>query len=131
MLSIGLKGNVTVTVNEDQTASAWGSGLLPVYATPAMIALMESTASKSVEPYLDEGFSTVGTLVNVRHLAATPAGMRVTCESELIQIDRKRLVFKVTAYDEKEPIGEGIHERFIISKEKFMEKTVGKVNQTD
>jgi predicted thioesterase len=127
MIDIGLKGNSNVTVGQDQTASAWGSGLLPVYATPAMIALMESTAAKSVEPYLEEGYSTVGILINIRHLAATPAGMKVRCESELIEIDRKRLVFKVRAYDEMELIGEGTHERFIINKGKFMEKAKGKV----
>lgn len=122
MIKIGLKGSSAVTVNENQTASAWGSGLLPVYATPALIVLMESTAAKSVESYLDEGYSTVGTLVNIKHIAPTPPGMEVRCESELIEIDRKRLVFKVTAYDEKEMIGEGIHERFIINKVKFMAK---------
>jgi predicted thioesterase len=129
MLNIGIKESSVITVSRDQTASAWGSGYLPVYATPAMVAFMESTAAKSVEPYLEEGYSTVGILVNIRHLAATPAGMKVHCESELMEIDRKRLVFKVSAYDEKELIGEGTHERFIIDINRFMERAAGKLKR--
>ncbi len=91
-----------------------------------MITLIENTASASVEEYLEEGQGTVGTFVNVKHLAATPIGMSVTCETELTQVDRKRLVFETKVYDESELIGEGIHERFIIDKEKFMKKAEGK-----
>jgi predicted thioesterase len=79
-----------------------------------------------VSPLLEEGQSTVGTIVNVKHVAATPVGMEVSCESELIEIDRRRLVFNVKAYDECGLIGEGVHERFIIDVEKFMSRTNGK-----
>lgn len=128
MLEIGLKGNKSELVNDKNTAEVYGSGDLPVYATPAMIGLMEYTASSSVLPHLPEEQTTVGTLVNVKHLAATPVGMKITCESELIEIDRRRLVFNVKAFDECGIIGEGIHERFIIDREKFMAKTNSKGN---
>ena len=126
MLEIGIKGNKKVIVDGTNTAEVYGSGDLPVFATPAMIGLMEFTASKSVAEHLEKGQSTVGTIVNVKHLAATPVGMEVYCESELVEIDRRRLVFNVKAYDECGLIGEGVHERFIIDVEKFMEKTNSK-----
>ena len=118
MLETGIKGKQILTVDRTNTADAYGSGELSVFATPAMIALMESVASE-----LEDGQSTVGTLVDVKHVAATPVGMQVTCISELTEIDRRRLVFRVTASDACGLIGEGIHERFIIDKEKFLEKT--------
>ena len=96
-MQIGITGKQTITVTEEKTAQAMGSGTLPVFATPAMIALMENTASKSVEAKLDEGAGTVGTLINVKHVAATPVGMDVTCETKLVEVDRKRLVFEVKA----------------------------------
>ena len=103
------------------------SGELDVYATPMMIALMEQTADESVRAYLDDGMATVGTLVNVKHLSATPMGMRVTAKSKLVEIDRRRLIFEVMAFDEAGLIGEGIHERFIIDKETFTHKTNSKL----
>ncbi len=121
-LVVGIKGNRSVVVDETNTASSFLSGNLDVFATPAMIALMENTALQSVKGYLEEGQGTVGTLVNVTHIAATPMGATVCCESELVEIDRKRLVFKVSAYDDGGMIGSGMHERFIIDVEKFMEK---------
>ncbi|MDO5517707.1 MAG: thioesterase family protein [Clostridium sp.] len=108
------------------TAEKMGSGTLPVYATPSMIALMENTASVSVADYLEEGKGTVGTLINVKHVSATRVGAAVTCETELIEIDRKRLVFEVKAYDEAGIIGEGTHERFIIDNNRFMENVNNK-----
>lgn len=126
MIETGIKGEQLLTVDHTNTADVYGSGELPVFATPAMIGLMEYTASQSVMPELEEGFSTVGTLVNVKHTAATPRGMQVRCVSELTEIDRKRLVFHVRAYDECGLIGEGIHERYIIEKEKFLDKTLHK-----
>ena len=119
MLTPGIKGKQTVTVTHEQTAAHYGSGALEVFATPAMIALLEETAWKSVQPYVGAGLGTVGTRVDVRHLAATPLGMQVTCESELIEIDRRRLVFKVDVFDESGKIGEGTHERFVIQNDKF------------
>ena len=127
MLSTGIKGEKSVKVVYENTAAALGSGLLEVFATPAMIALMENTACSSVAGELGEGEGTVGTLLNVKHLSATPVGMTVRCESELIEVDRKRLVFDVKAYDDAGLIGEGIHERFIINNEKFMSKTQAKL----
>lgn len=126
MLKVGIKNKETIMVTEENTAKKLGSGLLPVFATPAMIALMESAASNSVLKELDENEGTVGISLNVQHVSATPIGMSVYCESELIEIDRKRLVFKVEAYDESGLIGKGIHERFIINNEKFMSKAEDK-----
>ena len=125
-MQIGITGKQTITVTEEKTAQAMGSGTLPVFATPAMIALMENTASKSVEAKLDEGAGTVGTLIKVKHVAATPVGMDVTCETKLVEVDRKRLVFEVKAYDAAGVIGEGTHERFIIDNEKFLGKAEAK-----
>lgn len=126
MLTVGIKGKAVTTADDTNSAASMGSGLLPVFATPSMIALIEKAACESVAPELEEGSGTVGTLLNVKHLAATPLGMKVTAETELIEIDRRRLVFKVEAYDEKEKIGEGIHERFIINNEKFLTKCEAK-----
>ena len=121
-LEPGIKGQEEITVAFKDTAINYGSGLVEVFATPAMIALMEKTCYRSVLPYLPEGFGTVGTLVNIVHSRATPVGMNVRCESELVEVDRKRLVFNVAAYDETGEIGKGTHERFIIDVEKFMDK---------
>ena len=122
MLTAGIKGREETIVSEANSAKAMGSGTLNVFATPAMTALMEETAWKSVAPYLEEGCGTVGTLLNITHDAPTPFGMKVWCESELIEVDGRRLVFQVTAYDEKGKIGGGRHERFIIQNEKFQAK---------
>ncbi len=129
MLEKGIKGFGELVVNESNTAEALGSGSLAVLATPSMIALMEKTARLSVDPFLEEGQSTVGTLVNVKHLSATPVGMKVTCNTELVEIDRRRLVFHVECSDEKGLIGEGDHERFVIDAEKFMSKASAKLSE--
>lgn len=126
MLTPGIKGYAEITVTEDKTAETMGSGTLPVFATPAMIALMEKTAYQSVQPHLDEGCGSVGTLLEVKHTAATPLGMKVTCESELTEVDGRRLVFTVKAFDEAGLIGEGRHERFIVVNEKFLARTNAK-----
>ena len=126
MIKAGITGLAQDTVNENNTAKALRSGALNVYATPAMIALMEEAAYKSIQDDLEEGKGTVGTLMNVKHLASTPVGMEVTAKTELIEVDRRRLVFKVEAFDERGKIGEGIHERFIIDNEDFQRKTYNK-----
>ena len=127
MLEIGIKGKQTETVTEEKTAAAVGSGALKVYATPAMIALMEKTALASVAEELEDGMTTVGTKLDVAHTAASPVGSTITCESELTGIDRRKLVFKVTAYDDSGEIGSGIHERFIVDCEKFLAKAQAKL----
>ena len=126
MLQTGIKGEVKEIVSENNSAAAMKSGELNVYATPSMIALMEQAAYKSVAGELEEGMGTVGTLMNVSHISATPLGPEVTAKTELIEIDRKRLVFHVEAFDERGKIGEGTHERFIIDNRKFQEKTDNK-----
>ena len=126
-MDTGIKGYKEITVTKELTAISLGSGDLEVYATPAMIALMEETASESVKPKLEVGQGSVGTYIAIKHLAATPIGMRVRCESELVEVDGRRLVFNITAYDEKDKIGEGTHERFIISNDKFQSKVNSKL----
>ena len=122
MLEPGIKNTIELTVTRDKCAGALGSGDLDVFATPAMIALMEETAWKSLVPYLEPGESTVGTALEVRHLSATPVGLKVRCETELTEVDRRRLVFRVRVYDPFGLVGEGRHERFVIQYEKFMKK---------
>lgn len=126
-METGIIGQEELVVNETNTAEALGSGSLAVFATPAMIALMEKTARLSVALFLEDGQSTVGTLVNVKHLSASPVGMKITCRTELKEIDRRRLVFHVECSDEAGIIGEGEHERFIIDEAKFMAKTEAKL----
>lgn len=129
MLREGIKGRKEIIVTDELTAKNVGSGTLAVYATPFMISLMENTAYESVAGYLEDGCGTVGTSVNVKHVAATPVGMKVTCETELIKIEGRALTFGVKAYDECGLIGEGIHERFIITEEKFLNKTNNKLTR--
>ncbi len=126
MLEAGIKHAKKETVTEKNTAAALGSGLLPVYATPAMIALLEGTCAEAVAPLLENGSTTVGTKLDVEHVSATPLGMEVCCECELIEVDRRRLVFTVEIFDKAGLIGKGKHERFIVASEKFMAKTNAK-----
>ncbi|MBO7404917.1 MAG: thioesterase family protein [Clostridia bacterium] len=126
MLETGIKGYGETVVTEALTARVFGSGELDVFATPAMIALAEKTALKSVADRLEPGQGTVGTRVDIAHLAATPLGMKVRCETELIEVDRRRLTFSVRVYDGVEKIAEGTHERFIIDNEKFLKKACSK-----
>ncbi len=125
-MEIGIKGRAEAVVNHENTAKFVGSGELEVFATPQMIALMEQAAASSVAGELEEGQGTVGTLLNVSHDAATPLGMKVWAETELVEVDRRRLVFDVKAYDECGLIGQGKHERFIIQNDKFLAKVNAK-----
>ena len=127
-METGIKGKSTVICDENNCAAAMGSGALKVFATPSMVALMEKAAWESVQPFLEEGQGTVGTLMNVKHLAATPVGMKITAECTLEEVDGRRLVFSVKAYDEKGLIGEGEHERFVIKCESFVAKTYAKLD---
>lgn len=126
MLEAGMTGRGETVVTPENTARAMRSGELEVFATPAMIALMEETAYKSVADALEPGMGTVGTLMNVKHLAATPVGMKVICQTRLEEVDGRRLVFSVEAQDEKGLIGRGSHERFLVENEKFQKKADGK-----
>ena len=116
-------------VTESNTAQSVGSGSLKVYATPAMLALMEKAACEAIKDILGEGETTVGTLLNVKHLAATPVGMNVTATAELIERDGRKLVLNVQASDESGLIGEGSHERFVVLSDRFTEKTYSKLNK--
>ena len=125
-VTVGLKGRAETVVNDANTAQAACSGALPVFGTPFMCALMEEASWKSIAPHLEEGQSTVGTRLEVSHDSATPLGMKVWAESEITQADGKRIVLKVAAYDEKGLIGQGVHERFIVTDERFLAKAARK-----
>ncbi len=118
---------VTESVTDKNTALSVGSGSLKVYATPAMLALMEKAACEAIKDLLAEGETTVGTNLNVNHVSATPVGMNVTATAELVERDGRKFNFKVTASDESGIIGEGTHERFCVLSEKFTEKTYSKL----
>lgn len=122
-IEIGLRGRADDIVTEKNTAAAAGSGGLQVFGTPFMVALMEKAAWASIAPHLAPGDSTVGTKVDISHLSATPIGMKVWAESEITLVDGKRIELTVSAYDEKGLIGEGTHERFIVTDERFQAKT--------
>ena len=121
-ISVGAVGTASTVVTPENTAAAVGSGALPVFATPYMIALMENAACNAIADGLEEGQSSVGTKLDVSHDAATPVGMHVTAKAELVEVDRRRLVFRVTAEDDAGPIGQGTHERFLIMADKFLAK---------
>ncbi len=122
-LQVGLRGEESVTVTAQNTAKMMGSGLLDVFATPALVALFEGAALNALEPF---EVSSVGVALDIQHLAATPLGMQVRAVAELVEIERRRLVFRVQAYDEVELIGEGRHERFLIDDALFLTKVKAK-----
>lgn len=130
MLQPGLSLDLTFPVTPDLTAKAVGSGTLEVLATPIMIARMEQAAWTAVAPHLAEGEGTVGTLMNVQHLSPTPMGMEVTCRAELVRAEGRRLVFQVSAWDARGPVGQGSHERAVIQNERFVEKAQSKLAGT-
>lgn len=122
----GLVGQLGMVVREENTARHLGSGKVAVLATPEMVRLMEKAAVAAVDHLLPDGYRTVGVEVAVRHLAATPVGMRVQAQAELIAIEGRKLTFRVRADDEVEKIGEGEHRRVIIDLERFREKVEAK-----
>ena len=126
MIEAGMKGIATCTVVESNTAAAVGSGLLPVFSTPSMIALMECAACDAIAAELEEGMTSVGTKLDVSHDAATPMGMEVRAEAELTKVEGRHLFFTVRSYDEAGLIGQGLHERFIVHVERFLQKTNAK-----
>jgi predicted thioesterase len=128
-LEIGMKAEIEQIVLQEHTAMAFGSGGVKVLATPMMIGLMEKAALTAVDEILGEGISTVGTIVNVKHMAATPVGMKVRAIAVLTNIEGRKLTFDIEAYDEKEKVGEGTHERYIIEVAKFLRRVEGKASK--
>lgn len=127
-LTVGLKGEAHTVVVHENTAANYATGAVEVFATPAMIGLMEEASFVAISEAMEEGQTSVGILVNVRHLAATPLGQKVRAEAEVIEVDGKRIVFKVAAYDEQEKIGEGTHERFLVNFQRFIERVSSKTD---
>jgi fluoroacetyl-CoA thioesterase len=125
-LQPGLVGEARTTVDRSNVASAFGSGHVDVFATPAMIALMENAAINAVDHLLAEGSATVGSAVSVRHLAATPIGLGVRARAELLEADGRRLSFRVEAFDPTEKIGDGTHERYIVNLERLISRAASK-----
>jgi len=127
MVEVGSKGKAENIVKPSNTAKSVGSGTLEVFSTPMMIALMENAAINAIK--LPEDQSSVGTYIDIKHIAATPIGMKVWAEAEVLEVDGRKVVFKIEAYDEIEKIGEGRHERYIINNEKFLAKTNSKLGK--
>ncbi len=122
----GLTGEQTTIVHEAMLATQMGSGSLAVYATPAMIALMESVAVAAIDPLLPEGQASVGVMLEVRHLAATPPGATVRARAEVIAVEGRQITLRVEAWDEQEQIGAGVHTRYVIDVARFMERVRAK-----
>lgn len=127
MLEVGLKHTCEVLVTEDRTAATVGSGSLPVFATPMLLALAEKCCCECLAAHLEEGTTTVGTAANINHTAATPVGMTVSCTCELTAIDGRRLEFALTMCDAAGEVGNGTHERFIVAADRFMAKVSRKL----
>jgi fluoroacetyl-CoA thioesterase len=125
-IAVGVKAEAQTFVSETNTAKAMGSGELPVFATPAMIAVMEKAAVRAVAPHLEEGQQTVGVHVDVRHLGATPIGKRVWAIAQVTAVDGRRITFSVQAFDQAEKVGEGTHERVIVDAEQFIWRVASK-----
>lgn len=126
-ITIGMKGKVTSLVEREDTALEVGSGSLLVYATPCMVALMEGAACEAIAEALPEGKTSVGTALDISHLAATPVGLEVYAEAEVTQVEGNMITFQVTAYDESGKIGEGSHKRAIITAQRFLDKVYAKL----
>ena len=126
-ITIGMKGEAFTDVSREDTAKEVGSGDLLVYATPCMVALMEGAACEAIAECLAEGQTTVGTMLNIEHISATPVGLEVRAEAEVTEVSGKVITFNVKAYDEAGEIGRGTHKRVIVNSQKFLEKTYGKL----
>ncbi|MBN1298449.1 MAG: thioesterase family protein [Actinobacteria bacterium] len=126
-LKPGMEGEVSARVTDENTALKYGSGTVRVYATPAMIGLMEAAAINCVDSRLPEGYASVGTKVDIRHIAATPVGMEVRARAELVEISGAKLKFNIEAYDSREKIGEGTHSRFVVKLNDFLKKVDDKL----
>ena len=128
-LNIGTEGIGEMMVGKTDTAIYYGSGLIEVFATPAMIALMEKTAQLSIQNQLPDGFVTVGTEIKVSHSKASPVGAQIKCHTQLIEANGKKLMFKVSAHDGQGIIGEGTHHRYIVNAKEFMERVAASENK--
>lgn len=127
MINVGEKFEKEITVTDDLLAVNVGSGDVNVFATPMMLCLMEEVSAKCLEALLDDGMTSVGTSISSSHCAATPCGMKVRAIAEITEVDNRRVVFCIKAYDEAGLIGEGTHERFIVNREKFNLKAQSKL----
>ena len=126
-ITIGMKGSASTTVEREDTAYEVGSGSLLVYATPCMVALMEGAACEAIAPAMSDEKTSVGTELNISHLSATPVGLDVWAEAEVTEVEGNAITFHITAYDEKGKIGEGTHKRFIVTTQRFLDKTYSKL----
>lgn len=126
-ISIGMKGEASTLVEREDTASEVGSGSLLVYATPCMVALMEGAACEAIADSLPEDKTSVGTEMNISHIAATPVGLEVRAEAEVTGVDGNTITFRVTAFDEVGKIGEGAHKRVVVSTQRFLDKAYAKL----
>ena len=126
-ITVGMKGKVSTLVEREDTAMEVGSGSLLVYATPCMVALMEGAACEAIAEALPEGKTSVGTALQISHLAATPVGLEVYAEAEVIEVDGNTITFQVTAFDEAGKIGEGTHKRAIVTSQRFLDKVYAKL----
>lgn len=126
-ITVGMKGQATTMVEQEDTAYEVGSGSLLVYATPCMVALMEGAACEAISTALPEDKTSVGTQLNISHLSATPVGMEVRAEAEVIAVEGSAITFQVSAFDESGKIGEGTHKRAVISVQKFLDRTYAKL----
>ena len=129
-LQPGLVGESNTIVTGELTAASHGSGLVPAFATPAMIALMENASVKALEGRLEPGQTSVGTGIDVKHLAATPLGMTVRARAEVIAVDGRRITLRVEAWDDRDKIGEGTHVRAVIDDARFKERLAEKARRT-
>ena len=126
-ITVGMKAEVSTLVEREDTAREVGSGSLLVYATPCMVALMEGAACEAIEEALDADKTTVGTMLNIQHLSATPVGLEVRATAEVTAVEGKVITFSIEAFDEAGQIGKGTHQRVIVPTEKFLERAYGKL----
>nr|WP_133629266.1 thioesterase family protein [Fonticella tunisiensis] len=123
-IKVGLSAVIETISQPKDSAVNYASGVVDVFSTPSMIALMECAAKNAVDLHLEKGYTTVGTRIHIKHIAATPTGMRIKACAELVKREGKKLIFKVEAYDEVEKIGEGIHERHVVNIDKFISRAM-------
>ncbi len=126
-ITVGMMGEVATEVEREDTAAEVGSGSLLVYATPCMVALMEGAACEAIAEAIPEGKTSVGTELNISHIAATPVGMQVRATAEVTAVEGSVITFKVEAFDEAGKIGEGTHKRAVITTQRFLDKTYAKL----